>query len=135
MNTLQRRNDLKTILLVQIVTVPVVLAFFKFISPIKVAALFAGALFILFGLFGFYKTRAHASLPTNFLAMLFSIHIFLISIPMIVVRLLNWDAEFNTLTIWWLPAPLFHGLSSGLYLFIFSAAAFQYWRLGKARSS
>lgn len=128
MNSTLIRKDLKTLLGVQLATVPLVLLIFKFITPIKLAALFAGAVFIFFGLFGFIKTRRHQPLGQNYLAWLFAVHIFIISLPMIVVRVLNWSAEFSSLTIWWLPAPLFHSLSSGLYLFIFCFAAFRYWR-------
>jgi enolase-phosphatase E1 len=121
-------SNIKHLLLLQFLSVPLVLSFFKFLSPPKVAALFAGALFVIFGSIGLFRTFRHGSLKKNLLFWLFAVHVFIISLPMMLVRLANWSAEFSSLTIWGLPAPAFHGLSSVLYLIIFAALGFRYWR-------
>jgi hypothetical protein len=128
---MNEKKDYLQILIFQILTIPVVSAFFILIKPAKVAALFAGALFLIFGTFALVKVQRQPNSKKNPLLWLLYAHLFLISLPLISVRLFNWDSEFENLLIFGLPAPLFHTLSSYVYMGILALVAFNFWQVRK----
>jgi len=131
---LDLRRDYLQILIFQLITIPVVVAFFALIQPPKVAALFAGGLFLIYGTFALVKVQHHAGAKTNPLLWLLYIHLFFISLPLISVRLMNWSTPFEYLQIFGLPAPLFHTLSGWVYGAIMALTAFNLWRVWKKKT-
>jgi hypothetical protein len=93
-----------------------------------VAGAIAGGVFIALGVFivSFaIKWRLLLGTATFWLG---CAHLFLVALPMVVIRLLNAEEQFSQVRIWGLSGPLFHRVSTGLYLVLMISTAFDWWR-------
>jgi hypothetical protein len=109
---------LAILFLVEVIVVVAVMFIFKMIENRVHAGLVAGSVFIALGLlivgnglrsFEFRKTG------TFYLG---AIHLGLIALPMFLTRLLNLQTGFSELTVWGLPGPVFHKLSTWFYMLL-----------------
>lgn len=81
----------------------------------------AGAYFVLSGLFMLYRAvrwPARWSSPTWYALM---VHVFVISLPMLLLRFLQRDLDFNDVRILGLSGPAFHNLSSIVFTLLIVA--------------
>lgn len=118
-------RPLLKVLAIQILTVPLVIFIFKFSPSRQVGGLVAGTVFILGAAFMIFLLNRQRSLAmSRWLLGLFGMHLFLVAIPMVFVRLTNWDTEFEALKIWGLDGPQFHKLSERLYLVLILSTVF-----------
>ncbi|MGE4133875.1 MAG: hypothetical protein AB7F86_19720 [Bdellovibrionales bacterium] len=114
------KRDLWNFLALEALAIAVAGGAFALISSKVVAGLVAGSYFIGFALFILWRI-SHWNLfgsslrewPVLILPLL--VHLLAVSVPMLVVRLMNLDQEFSTLTIWGLPAQQFHKLSTQVF--------------------
>ena len=103
-----------------------VLALFKIVSEKQVAALLAGAGFILLPLLILYfevtgkKNKIHISVILFFLITS--------AIPIFLLRVLNWDTDFATLSLVGIPARALHGVSNFTYLAMLASSVVCAWR-------
>ncbi len=94
-----------------VLTIPAVIVLFKFIEPRKLASLFAATIFIscsLLPIWGELKNKTKSSFvfwsAIGFLV--------LFSAPMIIVRVINYDADFSSINFGPLTGPEFHKYSN-----------------------
>lgn len=127
-------RDLWQILIFQLISIPAVVLYFKFIEPKKEAAIYAGVTFLLFGIFSYFKILNWPKFGKELLFWLINIHLFLISIPIFVSRLIFWNLDFENIRIFFIPAPYFHSASEKLYTLILAVVVVKLWRIKKSSS-
>ncbi len=120
------KNYLKRLLIFEILIVVAVPFIFKWIEPKKVAALFAGSLFVALGVsvvFGGYKYKI---LRKSFFSLMGAIHLLLISLPMFVSRIYFFNTDFDQIQIFGIAAPKFHRYSEWVYMGLLLATLFEF---------
>lgn len=126
-------------LLILLLWIPCVMMLFRFIDEKRVAALFAGAGFLILPtLFLVHEallrrsgkafSKLHSFICLEFL--IFS------SLPIFLLRVLNWDADFSQLSIFGVSASFLHRFSNTNYMLLLLSAAFltfKAWRNEKSQ--
>jgi len=103
----------------EILTVPVVILLFKFLEPKKIAAAIAGTLFVSLGFYIYstsFKAKKSLTLYASFA------HLFFLSMPMLIKRLVYWKSDFDEILFYGIPGPQFHKLSETFFIILFSAS-------------
>ena len=115
-------------LLVQVLVIIAVTLLFKLNADIKIAAVEAGALFVVMPvvLMGF-ETLLTGFTRKLWLAGLLQFWL-LFALPIIGLRLMNWDVDFKDLSFLGVPGPTLHFWSSKSYLLMMVATAWEAWR-------
>jgi hypothetical protein len=108
-------KQLWLILLIEILTVPVVMGFFKFVEPKKLAAILAGSIFIITGLFILRVCRLWPDAFASFTYWMIHVHLFVFSIPMLVARAAFWNKNFEEIRFVFFSGPQFHNLAEKSY--------------------
>ena len=109
------------IFVLQVVTVPAVIALFKFIPEKRYAAVVAGVLFIALGayiLFQLWKSQLRWRSLTWWLCW---IHVCFSSIPLVIVRLYYFEKDFTQIAVFSVPGHVFHYYSQILYVAVLVA--------------
>lgn len=57
----------------------------------------------------------------------------LFALPILTLRLLNWNEEFATLTYMGIPGPMLHQWSSKSYLLMMAITLFEAWRMRQSK--
>lgn len=109
-------KDLLIIFAIEIITVPIIVAYFKFIEPKKVAATIAAITFVLTGLAILKITRRWPDAYASFVYWAIHIHIFVFSIPMLVARAVFWEKNFEDIRFLVFTGPQFHSFSEKAYM-------------------
>lgn len=106
-------------LIVEILVIFAVGGIFQLIANRLYAGMVAGSIFVSLGVWivlgGVRSSKKGWSLFVGL------VHLFLIAIPMLSIRLLNASAEFQDVKIWGLPGPVFHKLSTWVYMVLIVA--------------
>lgn len=101
-------------LLISLSIIPIIILIFKNIHPKNLAALFAGSVFIFTSFIvlflEFKNNRKKIFSSFSFWGALGFLLFF--SLPMFSVRILNYEIDFENLTILFMPAPQFHKVSN-----------------------
>lgn len=100
----------------EIVTVLAVMMTFKLIESRVHAGLIAGTFFISLGLLIVGNGFKYSSLRKTATFYLGCIHLFGVALPMVGTRLLNLSADFSDVRIWGLPGPIFHKVSTWIFM-------------------
>lgn len=111
-------KDLLIILAIEILTVPLVIAYFRFIEPKKLAAVIAATTFVISGFVILRITRKWPDAYASFVYWTIHIHIFVFSIPMLVARIAFWEKDFADIKFLYFSGPEFHKLSEKGYLIL-----------------
>jgi hypothetical protein len=119
-------------LLMQLVVIVGVVVLFRVIPDRKIASIFTTLLFILLSAIIFYVESTKIEKWKNPLFICSGIFLFLIVIPLAVVRFLNWQYDFSELKIWWIAAPKFHNISNYIFILMIIASL---WNLFKSRKN
>ncbi|NUM59897.1 MAG: hypothetical protein HUU56_14755 [Bdellovibrionaceae bacterium] len=97
-----------------LLTIPSVILIFTYIQPKNLAAIFAGGLFISLSsgvlAFEFYLNKKQKKISLTLIGTSFFLLLF--SLPMFITRMVNFQSEFSTLTVLFIPANQFHRLSN-----------------------
>lgn len=109
-------KDLLIIFAIEILTVPVVITYFKLIEPKKLAAVFAASTFVVTGFVILKITRKWPDAYASFVYWAIHIHIFLFSIPMLVARIAFWQKDFEDIKFLYFTGPQYHKISEKAYL-------------------
>jgi len=104
-----------TFLVAEILTSVLVVYLFRMIEDRYTAALVAGTLFILLGILIVQLGVRKPEFRSSLLFAAGCIHLFLVAIPMVIVRALNPDSVFSSLSVFGVPGPLFHQISNFVY--------------------
>ena len=122
------KKYLKKILIFEILIVAAVPFIFKMIEPKKVAALFAGSLFVTLGVCVIYGSLKYSTLRKTFYTAVGGIHLFVVSIPMLAARIFFFDTDFNQIQILGMGAPDFHKYSEWVYMALLFATMYELGR-------
>lgn len=124
---------LKRFLIAEIALIGVVAAIFALIESKQKAGALTGTLFIALGFWIVGAAAIHPALRRTFTFGVGCVHLFAVSLPMVIVRQLNAGIDFRDLRIWGVPGPAFHGISSVVYLILICATAVDLFKNKKAR--
>lgn len=111
-------KDLILIFIIEILTIPLVISYFKFIEPKKLAAVIAAVTFVTAGIIILRITRKWPDAYASFVYWAIHIHVFIFSIPMLVGRVAFWEKDFADIKFLFLSGPEFHKLSEKGYLIL-----------------
>jgi len=111
-------KDLLIIFAIEILTVPLVIAYFKLIEPKKLAAVIAAVTFVTTGFIILRITRKWPDAYASFVYWAIHIQIFVFSIPMLVARIAFWEKDFADIKFLYLSGPEFHKLSEKGYMIL-----------------
>ena len=100
----------------EVITVLAVMITFKLIENRVHAGLIAGTFFISLGLLIVGNGFKHSQLRKTVTFYLGCIHLFGVALPMVGTRLLNLSADFSDVRIWGLPGPIFHKVSTWIFM-------------------
>lgn len=109
-----------------------VIVFFKFIPDRQIAAIFAGAGFIIWpSLFLFLEMRAEKKSKVH----IFALALFLVAaaLPIFLLRVIHWGEDFSTLTLLGMPAVNLHKTSNFFYLIVMVSCFYNSWILERKR--
>jgi hypothetical protein len=128
---MNKQNRYLIYILFLIATIPAVMLLFKMIEPKKLASLFAASLFISASLVIIWGELKNKTLKTPSLIAAIGFLI-LFSAPMLIVRILNYDQDFSSLTIGPLTAPEFHKYSNYGFMMLLLTTVVDYFRSKKS---
>lgn len=115
-------------LLVQILVIVAVVLIFKYNSDVKIAATLAGALFVLMPVI-------LTSIETRWTGFQKKIWFFgmlqfwvLFAVPILSLRVFNWEADFETLSFWGVPGPALHYWANKSYMLMMACTMLEAWK-------
>lgn len=110
-----RRNEMALFLVLEVIAVVLAAVVFKFIESRLMAGMIAGAYFVNSGLFMLWRIVQWPDRWRSFTLYPLMVHVFLISIPLVVVRAMHMDMAFEDVTVWGIPGPVFHKVSTTIF--------------------
>lgn len=91
---------------------------FTFLPSKLLAGALAGAYFIFSGLYMLAKANHWPAKWKSITWYVLFVHVFVISIPMVLTRFVHMTMDFGDVTILGMPGPVFHGVSSGVFFLL-----------------
>jgi hypothetical protein len=122
-------RDLKTFLIIQLIAIAIAGLSFKLIDSRLLAGAVAGFYFVTSGLFMVLRAWRWGDKWASAMWYPLLIHVFVISIPMVIARFLQARLGFEEVRIWGLPGPVFHRLSSSVFMLLLLATVFDWIRV------
>ena len=123
------RKDLFWILGLEVFAIVWAGAVFSLFESRLLAGAFAGSYFVILGAVIVYRASRWPekwTSPTFYLAL---IHLFVISLPMVITRFLNADLPFESVHVLGLEGPVFHKLSTSIFSGLLAGTAFDLLRV------
>lgn len=97
-----------------------VMALFRYIDDRRTASVVAGAGFVIWPLFFLIAERRRDGSPLHMAVLI--LFLAASALPILLLRLMNWDASFESLSLLGIPAPALHRASNFLYLLLLLSA-------------
>ncbi len=113
-----RRNEMALFLLLEVIAVVLAAVVFKLIESRLLAGMIAGAYFVNSGLYMLWRIVQWPNRWQSFTLYPLLVHVFLISIPLVVVRATHLNTPFENLEIWGIPGPVFHKASTTIFALV-----------------
>jgi len=111
-----RQKRFLAYLAIQVLVIISVILIFKLMTEVKIASTVAGILFVVLPVaLGGYEAKTHGLGRRSFFVGLLQFWIFF-ALPILVLRLFNWDAAFSDLTFLGIPGPVLHKYANTSYL-------------------
>lgn len=110
------KKDLFIFLGLQILAIGIAGAAFAMIESRLVAGLIAGSYFVSSGLFFLFKISHWRDKWRSLALYPITVHVFMVSIPMMVTRFLNRELVFEDVKILGLSGPEFHRISTWIFM-------------------
>lgn len=133
------KKQLSGILFLQILTVVIVLSVFRWVHPIKVAALIAALSFLSLGVLMWKWSWSWPRRWTYFTFWTTYIHLFVFTFPVLLMRLVEWDKNFSEIVWWGVSAVKIHEYSTPFYktmmLLTFVDLIREFWLTKKSKES
>lgn len=127
-------RELTIFLGLQLVAIAVAGLSFSLINNRLIAGAVAGSYFITSGLYMILRTSRYAGKWHLLYWYPLLVHVFVISIPMVVIRFLNSDKAFENIKILGLEGPVFHRLSTTIFSLLILGTIIDIARLWRTRS-
>lgn len=128
-------RDLRTFLILQVIAIAIAGLSFNLIESRLLAGAIAGFYFVTSGLFMILRAWRWGDKWKSAVWYPLLAHVFVISIPMVVSRFLQAGMGFEDVQILGLPGPVFHRLSSSVFMLLILATVidlFRVWRTHRA---
>ncbi len=122
------KSFLKKLFIFEILVIIAVPFIFKWIEPKKIAALFAGTLFVILGVTVLVGCLKHKSLRRSPLLFLGLIHLFVLSVPMLAMRIYHFDLDFDQISIFGMAGPDYHHYSVWVFMALMIATLYEWIR-------
>lgn len=123
-----RQKRFLAYLAIQAFVILSVVFIFKLNGDVKVASAQAGTLFVLLPvLLGGYEWKKYGLSRKSFYAGLLQFWIFF-ALPILGLRLFNWDVDFNELAFLGVPGPTLHQYANHSYLLMMALTLWNYIR-------
>lgn len=106
-----------------------VILLFSFIAEKKIAALYAGTLFLIGPLYVLFREWKLKQLGRNFSTWLVLLFLVLFAIPIFSLRLTHWQEPFDSLSLFGIPAVLLHKFSSYFFIVLMLGFLADFYRL------
>jgi hypothetical protein len=129
------RRDSVTFLILEVLAIVWAGLVFNIFESKLVAGLMAGAYFVGFGLYVLWRILRWPNRWQSFTLYPLLVHLFVISIPMMIMRFAQTQLAFEDVQIWGLPGPVFHRLSTTVFLVLMIATAIDLGRSWKITRS
>ena len=127
-----RRNELALFLVLEVIAVVLAALVFKLIESRLLAGMIAGAYFVNSGLYMLWRIMQWPRRWRSLTLYPLLVHVFLISLPLVVVRALNMNMAFEDITVWGIPGPVFHKFSTTIFSIVVLATIVDLNRSRKA---
>jgi len=125
-----RQKRFLAYLAVQAVVIIVVVFIFKLNADVKLASVQAGTLFVLLPLvLGGYEFKKYGLSRKSFYLGLLQFWV-LFALPILGLRLLNWETPFSELSFLGVPGPVLHQYANHSYLVMMALTLWNYIRRG-----
>lgn len=121
------------LLFLELLVIGLVTGVFKVIPDRLTAGAVAGTIFVLLGVLivrGGWKDRAKRTVSF----WMGCVHLFASSLPLMITRMLNRSGGFEQVDVLGLPGPVFHRVSTSIYLVLIAATVWDFLRASKAQS-
>jgi hypothetical protein len=106
-------------------------AVFSVLNSRLLAGALAGGYFVFSGLFMVWQASKWSEKWRSFCWYPLLLHVFGVSIPMVISRFWQWSQGFEQVQIWGLPGPVFHRISSFVFLALLFGTVMDRVRLGR----
>jgi len=127
------RRDLITFLILQIIAIVWAGLVFRIFDSRLLAGFMAGAYFVGSGLYMLWRVWRWPDRIKALTLYPLAVHVFIISIPMMIVRLARTQAAFEDIQIWGLPGPVFHRLSTTVFMILIIATVIDLIRISRSK--
>lgn len=117
----------------ELVVIFAVVAVFKIVSERLQAGAVAGTLFVALGVWivsAGVRDRGFRKTPTFIMAL---VHLFGSALPLMITRFMNSAAVFDDIRVLGMPGPVFHQVSTGIYLLLMASTVFDWVRMARSR--
>lgn len=118
----------RNLLIAELAVIAAVMAIFRIIPTRLYAGAVAGTLFVALGAWIVVSGVRDRRVRRSASFALGAVHLFVISLPMMIVRFLNASSAFADVKIYGLAGPAFHQLSSVVYLLLILATLSDWYR-------
>lgn len=108
-------------LLAEVVVIFMVIAVFRLIESRLIAGAVAGTVFIALGVFVLTPGLRNREYRRSKTFVAGCLHLFLSALPLFVTRLLNAATDFQNVSVLGMPGPIFHRVSTGIYVLLLIA--------------
>jgi hypothetical protein len=123
-----RQKRFLAYLTIQVLVIISVILIFKLMSNVKIASTVAGVLFVVLPMaLGGYEWKDHGIQRKSFYFGLLQFWVFF-ALPILGLRLFNWDAAFADLSVLGVPGPVLHKYANTSYLIMMGLTFTNYLR-------
>lgn len=130
-----KKNVYFAFLIAELLTILAVVATFRLIDERLIAGAVAGSIFSILGIVIVVRGIRDRSFRSGFTFYAGCAHLFLSSLPLMITRFLNRAVGFEQVNVLGLPGPVFHKVSTGIFLVLIAATvidAVRDWRKRRA---
>lgn len=110
-----KRSDLFLFLVLELVAIVIAGASFSLIESRLAAGFVAGSYFLGFGLYVLSRLYRSGQMWKMIMTYPLLVHVFAISLPLMITRLLTMQDAFESVFVLGLPGPVFHRLSTTIF--------------------
>ncbi|MES2964926.1 MAG: hypothetical protein V4760_13630 [Bdellovibrionota bacterium] len=116
----------------ELIVIGAVVLVFKLVSERLVAGAVAGTFFVALGIWiasSGWSDRGFRRTPTFIVAL---VHLFASALPLMITRFMNSASVFDDVRVLGLPGPVFHRVSTAVYLLLMAATVFDWVRSARS---
>lgn len=129
------RRDLILFLILQIVAIAWAGLVFRIFDSRLIAGFMAGLYFVGSGVYMLWRVGRWSDRVYSVTFYPLAVHVLLISVPMMVVRLAQTQSAFEDILIWGMPGPVFHRISTTVFMILIIATVIDLVRVSRSKKA